>query len=380
MKKFFVLFFGLLFITAVKSFAQITITANDLKSFLAVGNKLSINEDTSAATLNIGRKGAASWDFSSLTSDTVINSNIVSASSSPFGNNYPSATEAEETNIGSQTQSWEYFSINNSYIGYGVETQGNAISSISKNIPAVKNLVMPLTIGTSWTDNYVTRDSNIITSSPPIVNVDSVHDENTVDAYGNMKLPGGITVPALRIKKDIRYYVKASNYYSRLIVYNFLSTNGTGVTLTADTTSPDTGVIKVEGITYVISGITDVKQANNTIPENFNLKQNYPNPFNPSTTIDYVVPKSSFVSIKVYDDLGREVATLVNGEKMAGHYSVEFSAKGGSASGGNAYNLASGIYFYRMSAVPMVRRDLGMLSNDGQAGSFVSTKKLLLLK
>ncbi len=353
MKKFFVLFFGLLFMTAVKSFTQITITAKDEKSYLAVGNKLSINEDTSAAALNIGKKGAASWDFSSLISDTVININIVSSSSTPFGNKYPSATEAEVTNLGNQAQSWIYISIGNAFLNYGTESQENSISSISKNIPAVKGFVLPLTIGSSWTNDYVTIDSNIFTSSPPIVNVDSVHEEDTVDAYGNMKLPGGITVPALRIKKDIRYYVKASNYYSRLIVYNYLSTNGTGVTVSADTTSPDTGVVKVVGITYVISDLTDVKQAHNTIPENFNLEQNYPNPFNPSTTINYEIPQSSLVSIKVYDDLGREVATLVNGQKSTGNYTVEF----------NASNLASGIYFYRM-----------------QAGNFLSTKKLILLK
>jgi Secretion system C-terminal sorting domain len=353
MKKFFVLFFGLLFIMMVKSFAQITITANDEKSYLAVGSKKSINEDTSAAILNIGKKGLTSWDFSSLTSDTVINTNIVSPSSTPFGNKYPSATEAEVTNIGNQAQSWSYISINNAFLNYGSASQEDSISFISKNIPAVKGFVLPLTMGFGWTNDYVTIDSNIFTSSPPIVYVDSVHEEDTVDAYGNMKLPGGTTVPALRIKKDIRFYIKADNYYSRLIVYNFLSTNGSGVTVSADTTSPDTGVVKVEGITYTISGLTDIKQANNPIPENFNLEQNYPNPFNPSTTIEYVVPQSSFVSIKVYDDLGREVTTLVNGEKSSGNYTVDF----------NASNLASGIYFYRM-----------------QAGSFVSTKKLILLK
>jgi photosystem II stability/assembly factor-like uncharacterized protein len=86
---------------------------------------------------------------------------------------------------------------------------------------------------------------------------------------------------------------------------------------------------------------------------NFILFQNYPNPFNPTTTINYSVPKASFVRIKVYDLLGREVETLVNGEKPAGNYSVQF----------NGSNLASGIYFYRM-----------------QAGDFVQTKKTILLK
>jgi len=88
-------------------------------------------------------------------------------------------------------------------------------------------------------------------------------------------------------------------------------------------------------------------------PTNFFLSQNYPNPFNPTTTINYSVPKSGFVTIKVYDVLGREVTTLVIENKPIGNYSVQF----------NAAKLTSGVYYYRI-----------------QAGDFVQTKKLILLK
>jgi hypothetical protein len=90
-----------------------------------------------------------------------------------------------------------------------------------------------------------------------------------------------------------------------------------------------------------------------SIPKEYNLAQNYPNPFNPSTTVNFSVPSSEFVTLKVYDVLGNEIATLVNEEKPAGSYEVEFSADG----------LTSGIYFYKL-----------------QAGSFVETKKMILLK
>jgi len=105
------------------------------------------------------------------------------------------------------------------------------------------------------------------------------------------------------------------------------------------------------------------------LPEGFRLEQNYPNPFNPSTKIKYQIAPSNlpkgevFVSLKVYDILGNEIALLVNEEKQPGVYEVEFSAKGGSASGGDAYNLSSGIYYYKL-----------------QAGNFVQTKKMTLLK
>lgn len=89
------------------------------------------------------------------------------------------------------------------------------------------------------------------------------------------------------------------------------------------------------------------------VPRTFELAQNYPNPFNPSTAISYQLPTATNVTLKVYDMLGREVATLVNARQEAGRYQVTF----------NAANLASGIYFYRL-----------------QAGNFVETKKMMLIK
>jgi hypothetical protein len=101
-------------------------------------------------------------------------------------------------------------------------------------------------------------------------------------------------------------------------------------------------------------------ELNAEIPESYMLFQNYPNPFNPSTTIKFKIPnvtlsgvEGSRVQLKVYDVLGNEVATLVNEHKPAGMYNVQFTMN----------NSASGIYFYKL-----------------QAGSFVQTKKMLLLK
>ena len=89
------------------------------------------------------------------------------------------------------------------------------------------------------------------------------------------------------------------------------------------------------------------------LPIDFNLEQNYPNPFNPSTSIQYAISSRQFVSLKVYDVLGKEIATLVNEEKPTGNYEVNF----------NASSLSSGVYFYKL-----------------QAGSFVQTKKMILIK
>jgi Secretion system C-terminal sorting domain len=99
--------------------------------------------------------------------------------------------------------------------------------------------------------------------------------------------------------------------------------------------------------------VTEVTNPQDLLPVIFELFQNYPNPFNPTTMIRYSIPQSSFVNLKVYDILGREVATLVNEEKQPGQYEIEF----------NAYQLFSGIYFYRL-----------------HAGSFIQAKKMILLK
>lgn len=92
-----------------------------------------------------------------------------------------------------------------------------------------------------------------------------------------------------------------------------------------------------------------------TIPEYFSLSQNFPNPFNPSTLITYQLPGNSFVTLKVFDLLGKEIATLVNGNRSTGIHEVQFES--------NAYSLTSGVYFYRISS-----------------GNFTQTKKMIIIK
>ncbi len=101
------------------------------------------------------------------------------------------------------------------------------------------------------------------------------------------------------------------------------------------------------------SGIIGIQNISSSTPNSFNLAQNYPNPFNPSTKIQFSVPSNGIVRIKVFDIIGREVATIVNQELRAGVYSADF----------NASNLSSGIYFYTMRTV-----------------DFAETRKMVLTK
>jgi hypothetical protein len=98
-------------------------------------------------------------------------------------------------------------------------------------------------------------------------------------------------------------------------------------------------------------------------PKEFALMQNHPNPFNPATSISYTIPAAGHVTLKVYDLIGKEVATLVNGMQDAGVHIVKFSAGGGSAFGGDASQLPSGMYFYTL-----------------RTNNFAATKKMMLLK
>ena len=129
---------------------------------------------------------------------------------------------------------------------------------------------------------------------------------------------------------------------------------GTFVTDIAVNPGSDTLLVSVlnHGVLKVWSFLVSVGSGT-PCPERFMLQQNYPNPFNPSTTIRYGLPGRSNVVLTVYNTLGQQVATLVQGEQEAGFHEVQFDASG----------LSSGVYLYRL-----------------QAGDFISTKRMLILK
>ena len=145
-----------------------------------------------------------------------------------------------------------------------------------------------------------------------------------------------------------------------------LSTSDAGTTWVSETSNTSTSLISVfflnSDIGYATGGVgTILIKADSavtnipaeTFPNEFVLKQNYPNPFNPVTIIKYSVPKTSYVSLIVYNIEGREIKRLVEDERITGDYNVEFNGSG----------LSSGIYFYKLTA-----------------GEFTSTKKLILMK
>ena len=145
--------------------------------------------------------------------------------------------------------------------------------------------------------------------------------------------------------------------------YTYSLSQGVGIDSIYDTFDFGENFIKlkgfiIDGVVYGDTSVVSVEDEIKPIVNDFKLEQNYPNPFNPTTKIKFEIPgqapnDNALVSLKVYDILGNDIATLVNEEKPVGEYEVEFDGQ----------NLPSGVYFYQL-----------------KAGSFIQTKKMILLK
>ncbi|MGD0339754.1 MAG: glycoside hydrolase family 3 N-terminal domain-containing protein [Bacteroidota bacterium] len=206
-----------------------------------------------------------------------------------------------------------------------------------------------------------------------------------IGATGCSDVGGGLALTPLKTGNWTEYLVNVSEAGSYKLVYRISSLKDTGqVQLIANGVTVSTLDLPVTGSWYTWQSVSTTIELSGgpqilrmyasrggfqlnwmefssssgieeqaTIPECYQLYQNHPNPFNPTTTIGFSIPKAGFITLKVYNVLGAEVATLVSEPLSAGIYSKEW----------NAFSYASGVYFYRL-----------------QAGNFCQTKKLILLK
>ncbi len=224
---------------------------------------------------------------------------------------------------------------------YGVESEQAAVSSASKWQSAPFN--------NDWTSSIFLSQDNIAIESVGLdfyrteqaVNANMIYVYGAVDNYlhegsqagappsGTTYDPEGDVVALQSLGVHEHWNNSTAKQYTRNLQ------NGEGIEL-----------LQVHGIpTSLPSGEIAVSD--------FVLQQNYPNPFNPVTTISYEISEPGLISLKIYDDLGREIATLVNEFKAAGAYQIQF----------NANDLPSGVYFYRLIA-----------------GSYNESKKMIVLK
>jgi photosystem II stability/assembly factor-like uncharacterized protein len=177
--------------------------------------------------------------------------------------------------------------------------------------------------GASWT-NYIFNNSNI----PRLYSINFINSNTGYIAGGGMA--GGNCTIMKTTNGGVDWYFQITNFNNGLMGSYFINEN-TGYAVGYNGT-----ILKTTDGGGIMLGINS---ESNKIPEQFSLSQNYPNPFNPVTVISYQLVVNSFATLKVYDLLGKEVVTLVNGKQQPGTYEVEFDGT----------NYPSGIYYYRLT-------------------------------
>ena len=342
--------FGLLALTLVvlgSGVAQITIQSSDAGTWLSPGVAITSMIDTSTHTVNIGAPGATSWDLSALVTDYMSTSVGVRPDTTPYAADFPGSTHGQM--IG---PIYSYYKLSSSELLFSGIGPSFPFPTQSHFTPDQVIFKFPLTLGTTWTTSFTDTTTIVLPGPlPPQVVVSSQVVDLTVDAYGELTLPGGGVHQALRLKSD-RTTTSTPGGSVRSITWIILSDDGsTASVVAADTLQADNGAISVSNSSWNDAVLTDVR-ADGVLPSEFSLGQNYPNPFNPSTTIEFDLPAASDVRLDVVNALGENVATLVNGRRAAGRYAEVFDASG----------LPSGMYFCRLltSRGPMVRKMLLM--------------------
>ncbi len=228
----------------------------------------------------------------------------------------------------------------------------------NNNSEIVVNVQLNLNQSTAALGNAVIRfnfnDAALAFPKNPIENTDFfIHNLDSSNYYSSVSLssPGVASINIAQVGAN--YLNLSTNYIDFATLYFKLNNPNDSLNIKPELlqffspASSDEWSIGTWNVNYTVTGIKENK------PNQFELSQNYPNPFNPSTMINYSIPISSYVIIKLYNALGEEISTLVRDFKAPGKYQYQL----------NAGNLSSGIYFYKI-----------------QAGPFTETKKMLLLK
>ena len=344
--------YGLAIVTAITllqsaAFAQITITSSDLPNLFGAGISVtSYGNYDSSETMDVGSPSSSAAQSWTLPTFVVLDSSRVDnvlPSSTPFAADFPGATYTETfsfTDTGMTFQLFTYLELSNgwlSFIGnveyiYG-SSGGHSIDSSIIQYESKPLIQLPISLG-----DVVEATPDTTAIGPGSFQVSTT--TTTYDAYGTLTLANG-SFQALRSYEVSTYqdYANDTLFYSTTS-YSLVWVTREGHQLTVGIDSGATsGTVRLSSISVDYAGPTPTL-VRKTVeqPEQFSLQQNYPNPFNPSTVISYQVPASGQVTLRVYDILGREMATLVDERENAGSYSVRFDGS----------RLASGVYFYKL--------------------------------
>lgn len=195
---------------------------------------------------------------------------------------------------------------------------------------------LPQQYMSQWTEVYVVDIGGFVLTTTEYINIDS---------WGTLRVPGGKSASALRMKIDTEVTsslpIPGLGQERRPESYNFISMDGITASISLEY-DVESGQVSNYYVTYSTTGSTQtsIGRDNVDLPDGFGLGQNYPNPFNPTTTIDFSLPFTADAVIKVYDMTGRVVSTINMPGTTAGTHSVQYDAT----------HLSSGVYLYRLEA------------------------------
>lgn len=365
MSRMILLLTSLLLVLSSALFGQITVNNDFMPSPGTVINYVyDISPDQGVFDqMSAGSGPSMMWDFSSRSYGSQFMQTSVELATTPEIDSFPTANYVLLQVINGNDSLWQPVnSVAGSYTGLGSISHLLGLEYVLKYFDQTPEWIFPINYNSQWTSHRHLRQQTEFTYT---LTFDTT--SYMVDAWGTVKYLTK-SAPCLRVRSVDRIYTKIYNVGSDVPSDSFLTTT-TAVSFITSEFNTSITVAKVESngsTTYTSTALADfvgqpaavVQTDNGTVPSDFALSQNYPNPFNPSTEIEFSVPRSSEVSLAVYDVLGRQVKLVLDEDMAAGAYAVDW---GGTDDSGQ--QVASGVYFYRLTA-----------------GQYAETKKMTLLK
>ena len=369
--KRFVLLFSLYVVVVLSGKAQITVTSADVAKLYEAG-KYQIHYSADSINVNVGIPSASAqaFNFSFTPTQTITFTNYALPHAGEPFTQFQNATHATGFSIPLTISPETTFT---STIYEFLKITNDSLLSVGS---AIRQQWSPAAPPLPADTIYYENSSELLIPLPIVygasrTTVDTVNDmlggqgftvtisKETVDGFGTLTIPQG-SFPVLRITSlDIEksYSPQSLDPISIDSMYSvsFISNQGVRFEVQIANGHPTSGETFAERVGTVVTSAspTAVKTERSMTVNEFQLDQNFPNPFNPTTTVTFSIPQSGLTAVKVYDLLGKEVATLINGNLSAGFYTVPF----------NASELPSGVYFYTL-----------------RSGNFTQTKKMILTK
>ena len=363
MKKFNYCLAGFFMFLSLSSnaFSQITVTTSDLPNFFGVGNSWFNFSNSDTVMMNVGipsNSTPQTWTLPTVIFADSSRIDNVLPSSTPYASDFSGATYCQTS---SQLQSgltfsfYQYMRLSNDslYLMGVVQRYQGTYGGGTIDTSIIKDTTQFLTHIPIQLGEVIAAKTDTVNEGGGVIEV--ITNIQTYDAYGTLNLPIGSfqALRSSRVNAYMVYYDGALTNTFSTHTYNWVTREGHQLSVSVDTASASNVHVHDISLTYINSTPPTSVIKPGELPKSFSLGQNYPNPFNPTTIIRFAIQSTSFVSLKIYDILGREVSTLANEQKSPGIYEVNF----------NASRLSSGIYFYQL-----------------RAGTNVETKRMMLIK